>query len=1048
MPPKPTASRKDKTTKLPASLEAILADQTSNVTGGDVRLTHKQQKELDKRFKFSYSKKQLFGRKEERKQKRLDKKKHRVEAIQKRSQKNKEKGQVGGTAMTNQKEAATVKSTLKTTSPKTAAAAAANNSNIKSQTIQDDAATTRKKLERIQQKNPALFKMLQSTSVGIETGMGGKYGLGGGVGAWSADGSTPYDRDDEDIEYYSRKLGKAKMYKNSLKKDGLDDLYESLDQPTTKATTANNKSNDAPNAATVPAPAPVISDLKALQQRPSKAQLAAIKEQKETAAKKDKAKETKLSKNKKQQKVDSDEGEEMEDEDNEMDVDDDDDDNFGLGKASDDDSDSEGDFDFGSEAEVSDIEMNHENDDDDDEDDEDDNDDEEDNSVDDANDSEDGDSENDEDTGRNAPKAKATKKKSTTEEKEQSPIAAPVSAGKYIPPRLRVQTENKSEQYMRLKRQIQGLLNRLSDSNIESIITGLEECYRNNSRHDVTEIITDATIGFISNHANLLDSFVMTYAALLSCIFNFIGVEFGAHLTQTAVELFIKSMEETATMKPLHEVEAEAEQEKATNHPSKRATNLVTLLSHLYNFSIVGAPLIYDIVRFCLNRMFELDVEIILKLLRVCGGQMRSDDPSALKEIVALVHEQSVKKLDPAFNTPRVKFMIETIMDLKNNKHNKSSSSKKITGATGGASGSATGLQQEKLTKFISNLLRRRGVSDREPLRATLDDIRNVRTKGKWWLVGAAWAGHQEDGSTVRKSDGTRDGDGGLDMNLEDGGDDAAAADLLKLAKAQRMTTDIRRSIFVALMSAEDFVDAHEKLMRLGLKQKQEREIVRVLLHCCTNEKTYNPYYYLVATKFCSSSHGFKITFQYALWDSVREFEAGTSTDSDQEDEEESDDQQQQQRVGSKTLRRVSHLAKFYSALVAGGFLGLTILKSLDFATMSLYPALWCQLFFSHLLVSVPPPSSSAQNADSHVKGIFDKLKAIKESMDLCEGIEFFLEQYVVPRGKDGKPRMGVNVDSLGITLPPKSGESLAEVLKRRGKIVREVLVDESSHYE
>ncbi|ORY48861.1 ARM repeat-containing protein [Rhizoclosmatium globosum] len=657
--------------------------------------------------------------------------------------------------------------------------------------------------------------------------------------------------------------------------------------------------------------------------------------------------------------------------------------------------------------------------DDDDEDDEDD--DEGDEDVEDD-DNEDGDDDDENDEEEVKP-SKATSKKSASEPKKEQESAAP--AAKYIPPRLRAKVVNQSEQYLRLKRQIQGLLNRLSDSNIESIVTGLEECYRNNSRHDVTEIITDATIGFISNHSNLLDSFVMTYAALLSCIFNVIGIEFGAHLTQTAVELYLKSMEETATAPP---PPTEDDSEKATDHPNKKATNLVTLLSHLYNFSIVGAPLIYDVVRACLDRMLELDVEIILKLLRVCGGQMRSDDPSALKEIVALVHERSVKKQDPVFNTPRVKFMIETIMDLKNNKHK---SGAKKGGAASGASGAATGLQQEKLTKFVSGFLRKRGVPDREALRVNLDDIKNVHTKGKWWLVGAAWAGHQEDGSTVRPvENGGVGGDEGLDAGDEGG------ADLIKLAKVQRMTTDIRRSIFVALMSAEDFVDAYEKLMRLGLKQKQEREIVRVLLHCCTNEKTYNPYYYLVGTKFCSASHGFKITFQYALWDSIREFETGHSEDQDIEgDDEESG-------TSSKTLRRVSHLAKFYSALVAGGFLGLTILKSLDFATMGMYPALFCQLFFTQLLISQPPPNSANKSADDHVRGIFEKLKAIKESADLCEGIEFFLDQYVVPRGKEEKPRMGVSVDSLGVILP-KGGESLAELLKRRCKSAREVLVDD-----
>ena len=49
------------------------------------------------------------------------------------------------------------------------------------------------------------------------------------------------------------------------------------------------------------------------------------------------------------------------------------------------------------------------------------------------------------------------------------------------------------------------------------------------------------------------------------------------------------------------------------------------------------------------------------------------------------------------------------------------------------------------------------------------------------------------------------------------------------------MNTDIRRSIFVVLMSSEDYVDACERLGQLNLTEVQQREIVRVLLHCCGN---------------------------------------------------------------------------------------------------------------------------------------------------------------------------------------------------------------------
>ena len=49
-------------------------------------------------------------------------------------------------------------------------------------------------------------------------------------------------------------------------------------------------------------------------------------------------------------------------------------------------------------------------------------------------------------------------------------------------------------------------------------------------------------------------------------------------------------------------------------------------------------------------------------------------------------------------------------------------------------------------------------------------------------------------------------------------------------------------------MSAEDYVQAFENVTRLNLKKQQEREIVKVLVHCCVQEKNlFNKFYGLLA---------------------------------------------------------------------------------------------------------------------------------------------------------------------------------------------------------
>ena len=99
------------------------------------------------------------------------------------------------------------------------------------------------------------------------------------------------------------------------------------------------------------------------------------------------------------------------------------------------------------------------------------------------------------------------------------------------------------------------------------------------------------------------------------------------------------------------------------------------------------------------------------------------------------------------------------------------------------------------------------------------------------------------------------------------GSDEGQKQAILALAKKYRMNTQIQRSIMVEIMNSNDYIDAFERLMRLGLKGKQEREIVYVILICVENEASYNPFYAALSHRLCTSIHHFKLTFQFAYWD-------------------------------------------------------------------------------------------------------------------------------------------------------------------------------------
>ena len=53
---------------------------------------------------------------------------------------------------------------------------------------------------------------------------------------------------------------------------------------------------------------------------------------------------------------------------------------------------------------------------------------------------------------------------------------------------------------------------------------------------------------------------------------------------------------------------------------------------------------------------------------------------------------------------------------------------------------------------------------------------------------------------------------------------------------------NLRRTIYLTIMSAMDFEEAGHKLMKIELRDGQENEIVLMIIECCSQEKTYLKY--------------------------------------------------------------------------------------------------------------------------------------------------------------------------------------------------------------
>jgi len=174
------------------------------------------------------------------------------------------------------------------------------------------------------------------------------------------------------------------------------------------------------------------------------------------------------------------------------------------------------------------------------------------------------------------------------------------SAGKYIPPSLRAPPSSDAELTGRLKRQVQGLLNRLSEANIISILGDVEKLYQNNPRQYVTSSLIDLLLGLLTDPTTLNETFIILHAGFISAVYKVIGADFGAQLIERLVEGFDRHYKQ-------------AETDEASG---KESTNLMSLVAQLYNLQVIGPELVFDYIRNFLNGLTELHTELLLRLVR------------------------------------------------------------------------------------------------------------------------------------------------------------------------------------------------------------------------------------------------------------------------------------------------------------------------------------------------------------------------------------------------------------------------------------------------
>jgi nucleolar MIF4G domain-containing protein 1 len=543
----------------------------------------------------------------------------------------------------------------------------------------------------------------------------------------------------------------------------------------------------------------------------------------------------------------------------------------------------------------------------------------------------------------------------------ENPYVAPINGqvvAKYVPPSLRKASGAEDENRTRLRKQVQGLVNRLTDANILSIVQAMEELYQKNPRGDVTEAITDTVIAQVWKPESLPDQFFVLTGGLCAATYRIIGASFGSHLVRRIVKDFGDEYDK-----------AKVVQGEDFAIP-KESSNLLALLVELYVLDAVTCKIIFDFMERLLSDLTEINVELLLRICRMAGRLLKRDDSQSLKHVSSVLGK-AVAKVGYNNVSVRTKFMIETINDLKNSKTK------------------AKGMDSAVLSEHVLRMKKRLGdlksqsrrLDGMAPMGISLDDVENADVRGKWWLVGASVPVKSEDESATKPKH--VDSKGSSQASMADNEDmDFVLPDYPKKARSQGLATPTQIAIFTALLSASDAEAGYRQFVDLKLKKDEQIEIARVLVQCVGSEATYNPYYAFVAQQACSNRK-IRFAFQNRLWHIFRGL--GESLFGEEADYEETAEGERM-----KDGRRTSNVAQFYSALLIDGSLSMTVFKPLELPKINS----WTSTFMEWLIVSLLKGCRSKDQGkeDTRLGKVF---RDVQELPALAAGLHWFLRKRV-----------------------------------------------------
>lgn len=403
------------------------------------------------------------------------------------------------------------------------------------------------------------------------------------------------------------------------------------------------------------------------------------------------------------------------------------------------------------------------------------------------------------------------------------------SGGTYIPPaRLRALqaqiTDKTSKEYQRmaweaLKKSINGLINKVNVSNIKHIVPELfgENLVR--GRGLFCRSIMKAQAASLP--------FTPIYAAM-AAIVNTKLPQVGDLLLSRLIIQFRKAFKRN---------------DKAV------CISSTTFIAHLCNHQVAHEMLAAQILLLLLHKPTDDSVEIAVGLTREVGQHLEEMNPP----IALAVFDQFRNILHEADIDKRVQYMIEVLFQVRKDRYKDNPAIK----------------EELDLVEEEDQITHRIGLDDEIETQDSLNIFK----------YDAEWEQHEEAYKKLKAEilgeDSDEEDEEGEDESSEEDEDEEEQ----KMDIKDQSNTDLvnlRRTIYLTIMSSIDFEECCHKLMKINLPAGLEPELPSMIIECCSQERTYSKFYGLIGERFAKINRLWSDLFEAAFakyYDTIHRYE-------------------------------------------------------------------------------------------------------------------------------------------------------------------------------